>query len=177
MASGSSRPSLTCSGERPHGADDLLPAAVIEGHDQDEAAVAAGQVLGLVEQQRGYPSVSPSRSPMIADPDVVGVKLRQIVADETLQEAHEVRDLFGRPAPVLGREAVEGQVPDAELAGRAHRPPDRLDAAPMALEARQAALGRPAAVAVHDDGDVGRHALACSPAGRAWSRHAWLRRS
>ena len=39
-----------------------------------------------------------------------------------------------------------------------HGSPDALDAATVALDARQAALPRPAAVAVHDNGDMARHA-------------------
>ena len=42
------------------------------------------------------------------------------------------------------------------LAGGADGAADRLDAAPVALDPRQAAPRRPAAVAVHDDGDMGR---------------------
>ena len=49
------------------------------------------------------------------------------------------------------------RIADAEIAGRAHGAAQRFDAAPMALDARQAARRRPASVAVHDDGDMARH--------------------
>ena len=45
---------------------------------------------------------------------------------------------------------------DAELDRRLDRPPHALHALAMAFDARQATLGRPAAVAVHDDGDMAR---------------------
>ena len=71
----------------------------------------------------------------------------------------------GRPRPVLGAEGEDGQVFDAEFAGRAHGAAQGLDAAAVALDARQAARRRPAAVAVHDDGDV--RAARRLPAGSA----------
>ena len=64
---------------------------------------------------------------------------------------------------------------NAEIAGRAHGAAQRLDAAPMAFDARQAARGGPAAVAVHDDGDVPRHGEA-SPHRNGRRRFAFDRR-
>ena len=103
---------------------------------------------------------SASRVADDADPDVVGVQIGEIVADEALQEAHEVGHLLRRPAPVLGREAVDREIADAELDRRADGAPHRLDAAAMALDPGQAAPRRPAAVAVHDDRHMGRHGFA-----------------
>ena len=48
---------------------------------------------------------------------------------------------------------------DADLGRRADRSPQSLDAAAMALHARQAARRRPAAIAVHDDADMTRRPL------------------
>ena len=58
--------------------------------------------------------------------------------------------------PVLRREGVERENFDAVIGGRLQRAPDRFGAGAMAGDARQPALLRPAAVAVHDDGDVAR---------------------
>ena len=49
------------------------------------------------------------------------------------------------------------RIANAHFAGGAHGLAQRLDAAPMPLPARQPARRRPAAVAIHDDGDVPRH--------------------
>ena len=136
----------------------------------------ARQVLGLVEQDR---DVAGQSTPLAddADPDVVGVQLGKIMADEALQKAHEVRDFLGRAPPVLGREAVDGQVADAEIAGGAHGATDRFDAAAMALEPRQAALGRPTAIAVHDDGDMRRECSRLPTRGQVPEPTASLHRS
>jgi hypothetical protein len=65
-----------------------------------------------------------------------------------------LRSISVPPAVVLAAEGVEGQDPDATPAGMAEDAPDGLHAGRMALQLRQAALARPAAVAVHDDRDV-----------------------
>ncbi len=84
------------------------------------------------------------------------VQLGEILAHETFQQSHQVVDFLGGPRPILGAERINGQYLDAELARRAHRAPQRLDAAAMPFPARQTARRRPAPVAVHDDGDVER---------------------
>src|SRR3712207_1846308 len=87
---------------------------------------------------------------------------------EALEEAHEIRDLLSRTPPVFGGEAVDSQIPDPQGSRRAHGPADRLDPAPVPLEAGQAPLSSPAAIPIHDDGNVGRHPLAWFPAGKGW---------
>ena len=160
MLAGSKRAGLGLLGNCPHGADDFLAAAIIEGDHQGQPGIAARQVLGLIEQDR---DVAGQSTPLAddADPDVVGVQLGKIMTDEALQKPHQVRDFLGWAPPILGGKAVDRQVADAEIAGGAHGATDRFDAAAMALEPRQSALGRPAAIAVHDDGDMRRDALAC----------------
>ena len=74
------------------------------------------------------------------------------------QQGHQEIELGLRPFPVLAAEAVERQLADAEPAALLDGGADALDAAAVALDARQAALLGPAAVAVHDDGDVPRQA-------------------
>jgi len=65
---------------------------------------------------------------------------------------------FGRrPRPVFRAEGKDGDDADADFAGRADRPPQCLDAAPVAFDTRQPARRRPTAVAIHDDGNMARH--------------------
>src|SRR5207249_6846939 len=92
---------------------------------------------------------------------------RQIAAEER----HEPVDLARRAAPVLGGEGVEREVADAEApAGLDHRP-HRLLADAVPLQARQAALLRPAPAAVHDDGHVARQASGDRKSTRLNSSH------
>src|SRR5205085_2014524 len=78
----------------------------------------------------------------------------EIVADEALQEPHQLADLGGGPAPVLGRKTIDRQVADTKLSRGTHGAAQRFDAAAMTFHARQAAARRPAAVAIHDDRHV-----------------------
>ena len=71
------------------------------------------------------------------------------------QEAH----LGLRPGPVLGAEGVEREYGDAHVGGGAHGAAERLDALAVARRTRQPALRGPAAVAIHDDGNVAGHAI------------------
>jgi hypothetical protein len=77
-----------------------------------------------------------------------------------LEEGHQHRHLVLGPVPVLGGKGVEREVTDADRVRGPHDRARGLDALVVAGDPRQAPLGRPAAVPVHDDGDVGRHALA-----------------
>jgi hypothetical protein len=65
-------------------------------------------------------------------------------------------DLVFGPFPVLAAEGIERQTVDPQRLDRAHEFTHRLDPAPMAERARQAAALRPAAIAIHDDGDMAR---------------------
>ena len=80
------------------------------------------------------------------------------LVDEILvQQRHQEVEFGLRPLPVLAAEAVERELAEAEPAAFFDGGADALHAAGVALDARQAAFLGPAAVAVHDDGDVLRH--------------------
>ncbi len=81
-----------------------------------------------------------------------------LAAQVVLEQAHQRRDLALRPLPVLDREGVERQHLEAQPGRGLDRLAHGLDAGAVALDARLAALLRPAAVAVHDDRDVTRQA-------------------
>ena len=86
----------------------------------------------------------------------LGRELVEIGEDEALHQAHEVGDLFLRPAPVLGGEGVECQRFQPHLTRPAHDAAHSFHAALVTQRARQMALFRPAPVAIHDDGNVAR---------------------
>ena len=87
------------------------------------------------------------------------ISVCQLFAEVLLEQHHQRGHFVARPLPVLDREGVERH--DAQLEARrglddlAHRG----DAGAVAFDARQVARARPAAVAVHDHGDVPRQPL------------------
>src|SRR5258707_12803114 len=85
------------------------------------------------------------------------MQIRQIVTNEAAQQPHQLANLGGRARPVLGAEGKNRQETDSEVAGGTHGAPQRFDTTAMAFPTRQAARRRPAAVAVHDDGNGPRH--------------------
>ena len=83
----------------------------------------------------------------------------ELEAEIALQQHHQRADLGGGTLPVLDGERVEREDFEAEPGGGFDDVADRVDAGAMAFDARQVALAGPAAVAVHDDGDVTRQAI------------------
>ena len=91
-----------------------------------------------------------------AQPHALALQLGDLVAQVMAQQAGEVEDLAGGAAPVLAAEGVQREPADAVADRRLDGAANRLGAGAMAGDARQAARRGPAAVAVHDDGDMAR---------------------
>src|SRR5690606_39188510 len=72
------------------------------------------------------------------------------------EQTHQRADLIAGPTPVLAAEGEQRQRTDSATHALADRHAHRLDALAMTGLARHAARTGPAAVAVHDDGDVTR---------------------
>ncbi len=144
--------------QRPHGVDDLCPAAVVEGERQGQATVVPGQrdrlVLFAEEPSRHPPVPAPSE----ADPHAPVVQLVAPAHQDLPVEPHEVAHLIDRAAPVLGREGVDGQPLQAEIQRALDRVEQRLFASRVAVGPLEPSLGRPPPVAVHHAGDVTRDA-------------------
>jgi hypothetical protein len=83
------------------------------------------------------------------------VQLGQLALQHLVEDEQQALHFLRRAAPVLGREGVDGQVGDAELDAGGDDPAQILDARAVPGQPRQPARQGPAAVAVHDDGDVG----------------------
>ena len=71
-----------------------------------------------------------------------------------LQKTHEGRDLPGRPVPVFRGEGEKGEDLDPQLDGSFQGLPDGLHPLPMPGMAGKSPLPGPAAVTIHDDGNV-----------------------
>src|SRR5207244_1210664 len=91
--------------------------------------------------------------------DVLLHDLGPLVAEVLAEQRHQEVELRLWPLQFFDAEAVERELADAEPAALLDGRANALDAAAVALDARQAALPGPAAVAVHDNGDVPRQPL------------------
>ena len=99
----------------------------------------------------------PRQPPGLADgvePDGVLHDLCALRLEVLGEELHERPHLLLGPRPVLRAEGVEGEGLEPDAARLARHRPDRLRALAVSRDAGQAARLGPAAVAVHDDGDV-----------------------
>ena len=70
---------------------------------------------------------------------------------------HQRIDFLLWPVPILDRKGVEGQILDAQLTGGPDDDARGVCAGAMALDSRQMPLPGPAAIAIHDDGNMPRH--------------------
>ena len=158
IALASSRPSRTSIARRRAASTISWRAAVIEGDRQRQPAIVPGQRLRPRRARRRCRARALSRSPMIRTRTPFWLSSARSLRMKRLSRPISIATSSGGRRPVFGGKAVDRQVAHAVLDRRADRAAHRLDAAPVALEARQAARLRPAAVAVHDDGDMRRRA-------------------
>jgi len=93
-----------------------------------------------------------------ADAHAVAVQRLDLAAEGAHEQFHQQAHFQRRPLPVFLAEGEQGQHLDAETVAGADDAPRRADAGAVAERPRAMALPRPAAVAVHDDGDVPRQA-------------------
>src|SRR5688572_21618454 len=144
--------------QRAEGVQELVAAAVVEGHQQREAGVGPRLVHDVVDaaaHRHGHTTAAADH----AEAHVALHQLGQLAIDRLLQEPHQRRDLVFRPIPVLRRERVERQVAQPDRVAGTHQRAGRLHALAVPGHTRQPAARRPPPVAVHDDRDVGRHRL------------------
>src|SRR5688572_5777250 len=135
------------------GVDDLSPAAVIERDIEQHAGILRRPMLGI--EQLGL-DVGRQRvgSADDVEADVVAQQRVELQTQVALEQHHQGADLGRRPLPVFDGEGVEGEHLEAETSRGLHHVAHRIDAGAMALHARQMTLAGPAAIAVHDDGNV-----------------------
>ena len=144
-----------------HRVHELRAAPVVERDPEEERVVFRGLVL-----ERRHLALQVLRDPIAAPDeartDALAREVRELAVDRLVQELEERLHLVGGPRPVLGRECVHRERLDPEVDRRLDRPPERPGAFAVPLGHGDPTCGRPAATAVHDDGDGGDS----GPAGR-----------
>ena len=100
---------------------------------------AIGQALAFSDDAHAHPALR---------------QLRDFLRDILLEQRHQRRDLRGRTLPVLLREGEQRQVLHTGFDRAMHDLAHRLHPGTMAERTRHEMLARPAAVAIHDDGNV-----------------------
>src|SRR5688500_7096745 len=139
-----------------HGLQDVPAAAVVRRDREREALIAGGQSLALLDQRADLGGEA-LRVADHLEAHAAGEQLGGLVLQSGADQLHQQPHFLGRTAPVLGADGEQREVGNAAVDAGAYRGAHRLRAAPVAGDARQAPAARPAAVAVHDDGDVTRH--------------------
>ena len=88
--------------------------------------------------------------------NVIPHHLRGLIPQEALEQLHECSDFDLRSLPVFAGERIEGEVLHAEFAAAFDYLTNALCTFAMSTGSHLATLFGPAAIAVHNDGDVAR---------------------
>ena len=102
--------------------------------------------------ERGRGQSFPAADHRQADP--LTHQQRPLLDQVLLEQLHEKFEFVGRTPPVLARQAIERELLDAQPGAVLGDPAHAVHAAPMPFDPRQPALNGPAAVAIHDDGNM-----------------------
>ena len=132
-----------------HCIDELGSAAVVERDDEVHDLVATREFerfVHLAQQPLWHPPIAPADE---SDADTAIVELVSTTDEDRLVEVHQESHFVDRPAPVLGRERIDGEPLDAERERAFDGVEQRFFAGLVALGALEAPLGRPPAIAVH----------------------------
>src|ERR1043165_2894292 len=140
------------------GVDDLGAPAVVEGDLEEESFVVLRLVLGVAELAM-HARVEPFDAADGREADVVLHQRGELLPQVLLEQHHERGHFVARTLPVLDGKRVEGDDVELEAGGGLDDLAHRGDAGAVALDAGEVACAGPAAVAVHDDGDVPRQPL------------------
>ena len=133
--------------------DNLVPAAVVEADVYLTALIVPGNLpcpLAQLPQLRGQRGQITEKLHFHPVPLHLPDGLQQVL----FQKPHDGRHLRRRPLPVLGGKGVDGEVVDADVLAVGGDDAEGLRPGGVAGGAGKALPCGPAAVAVHDDGDV-----------------------
>ncbi|KAG0779054.1 hypothetical protein G6F22_010861 [Rhizopus arrhizus] len=140
-------------GQGARGTGDILAATVAGGDRQGQGGVVSGALLGQLHaaDQAGTEALAFTDE---AHAHATPVQLVHFAVERAEEQLHQRIDFFLRPAPVLAGEREQGQRGNAQFKAALDGAVDRARAGTVADHARAAALLRPTAVAIHDDGNV-----------------------
>ena len=135
------------------GARDGVSGGVVDGDAEVKAATSGSGTLGLLDrvQDRCWKAIATAdhfeARALLAE--AIGFK-----AEEGAQKPEDALDFSGWATPVVRGEGVEGEAADADVRRVLDYAASSSQAGAMTGDTGQTATRRPAAIAVHDDGDV-----------------------
>ena len=132
--------------------EDCIGCGLCEGTCPDVFSISDDGVAVAIEEDVPEEAEDATGLPRLAD--LLALKKWKLLDEGLRKKMHEKVYLGLRTRPVLGREGVHGQVFQTDLLAVGGDGAEVLRPRGVAGGAGQAALFGPAAVAVHDDGDV-----------------------
>ena len=132
--------------------------AVVEADIGLKALDAGGDLIRFVDERS---QLRRQHAEVAKKAQAVAVLFHRVDAlvQVLLQKAHDAVDLVLRSLPVLGREGIDRQVINAEMLAVSAELSKRFGACLVPCRARKASLLCPAAIAVHNDGNMTRQVV------------------
>src|SRR5690606_30380567 len=142
-------------GQHPAGLGDVPATAVVGGDVEVQAAIAGG---GLFRPRHALLQLGGEGAAFAdeAQPHAAARQLVHFAVEGAHEQLHQCAHFLLRPLPVLAREREQRERLDAAPEAVVDAEVDRARAGTVADAARAVAALGPAAVAVHDDGQVAR---------------------
>ena len=142
-------------GEAPRGVNNLVPAAVVHADVGLKALIVRGNFVCAGNERAQLRTDGPELAENF-QADMVALHLVDGLMQVFFEQGHDCLHLVRRALPVFRGKRIDSQIFDAEILAAGRNAAECLRAGRVAHFARQSALFRPAAVAVHNDGDVPR---------------------
>ena len=140
-----------------HGIDNFCTATIVQRDVQDHTGVFRQRFSGFASIfLDGFGEFV--SAPQKTHADIVSLEQRHLFANVFAQELHQEFDLGFGAAPILDGKGVESERFDLQTRGGLDGNTGRFCSGAVSGNARKMTLLSPAAVAVHDDGDVAREA-------------------
>ena len=99
------------------------------------------------------------------NPHLFPLKCLQFPCQHPFKQGHQEGDFLPWTGPVLRREGVGGEGANAPITAEPQGAFEGFHPGPVAHDPGQATLAGPAAIAIHDQGDVGRQPLGIQAGG------------
>ena len=130
-----------------------MSAAVAGGDVQLQAVVSGGQRFRRLHARQDR-SVEAAALADEAQSCTEAMQFLDLALQRAQEQFHQAADFLAGPVPVLAGEGEQGQCADCVLQAELDAALDRTRAGAMADDPRPVALLRPAAIAIHDDGQM-----------------------
>src|SRR6266567_1764531 len=149
---------LNCAKQAFDAVDDLESPAVAQRQNKSESVITGGLFDRFVKLfLRALWKIGQTTDRL--EPNILLHQLRHLFFQKLFKQTHQSEDFAFGTLPVFRRERVKGKILDFQIAAAFHAFTNGLGSCFVTFDARETPRFGPAAVAIHDNGDMARNDL------------------